>query len=169
VSRRRRIAVAAAVVTTLAAGAIAEPWRAEVLPPAETGWQRLVLTGDAQRDAESLWLSGADGRPTPFLRLEELHGRDEPVELADLLLGRDEDGHPTAEATPVRPSAELEARDLELRFDVVGDGPWVARLEATRRLGDGEWIERDGPPLWLHDLGGESKRLAATVPWDGDR
>lgn len=168
-SRGRRLVVVTLGLATLAAGAGAEPWRAAVTPPPEGGWQRLVLTREAQRDAESLWLSGVDGRPTPFLRLEALPSRFEPVELAGLLLGRDESGFATAEMAPVRPSAETESRALRFRFDVAADEPWVARLEVTRRSGDGEWIVRDGPALWLHDLGAASRRLEAFVQWDGER
>ena len=70
--------------------------RRPISPTPASGWARLPLDAESQRQVKGAWIGDAAGRSIPFLEAREglWESRSLPLEL--LLTGKDADGHPTA-------------------------------------------------------------------------
>lgn len=143
--------------------------RAALAPASTSGWARVVLSREAQRGFQDLWISDPGGASVPFLVEREGLWEPRDLRLSNLLLGRDAAGRPTAEFTLALPEA-WQVRDrehLHLHLDLEGKAPWVARVEVQRHLGGGSPValERD-EPLHVFDLGLAGRCTEVAIPWE---
>ncbi|WP_243384100.1 hypothetical protein [Geothrix alkalitolerans] len=150
--------------------------RRPILAPAASGWARLPLDADAQRQMKGAWIGDAEGRSVPFLVAREGLWESRTLALDRLLTGRDAEGRPTAEFSLKLPEGWRvgERETLELDFDLDGRAPWVAQVKAERRRedeGDGRgFITYDAPAaMHLYDLSPSGRRHTLHLPWDGQR
>ena len=146
--------------------------RRPISPAATSGWARLPLDAEAQRNLKGAWISDAEGRSVPFLEAREGLWESRALTLENLMLGRDAQGRPTAEFTLHLPEGwqigEREA--LRLDLDLEGPAPWVVALQAERQREGGAFIAYDVPTGdHLYNLSPSGSRTTCTLPWDGQR
>lgn len=140
--------------------------------PAESGWARVRLDGDAQRVAGTLWIGDAAGTSIPFLREREGLWAPQVLSTTDYLAGKDPQGRPTAEFALRFPDGwkVREREHLRMDLELEGDSPWVCRVDVSRRTENGAFLtlERD-TPFFVFDLGNARSTREITLPWDADR
>ena len=141
-------------------------------PTSTSGWARLPLDAEAQRQMQGAWIGDAAGRSVPFLEAREglWEARALPLEL--LLTGKDAEGHPTAAFSLKVPEGwrvgEREALRLDLDLD--GPSPWVVQVKAEREREGGGFIAYDPvAPLYLYELSPSGSRRSLDLPWDSHR
>ncbi|WP_257306916.1 hypothetical protein [Geothrix campi] len=143
------------------------------IPPAATsGWARLPLDADAQRQLKGAWIGDAAGRSIPFLEAREGLWESRTLPLEHLLTGRDAEGRPTVEFSLKLPEGWQvgERETLKLDFDLEGRAPWVAQVKAERQRDGGDFIAYDPTsPAHLYDLASSGTRRTLVLPWDGHR
>lgn len=152
-----------------AADARAAAERRPVEIPA-TGWVRLTLDPAAQALAETAWLGDPGGRAVPFIRESERTQEIRPVAVTEWVAGRDAENRSTVEFS-LTPEPALTAGDCIVELTTATSSPgWAARVEVTRRQGDGAWLRlQDGNERHVYDFGGDGRRLRLSVPRDGQR
>ncbi len=135
-----------------------------------TGWVRLNLDPAAQALADTAWLGDPGGRAVPFVRESERSQEIRPVAVTDLVAGRDAENRSTVEFS-LAPEPALTAGDCVIELTTAtGSTGWAARVEVTRRQGDGAWLRlQDGKERHVYDFGGDGRRLRLNVPRDGTR
>ena len=137
-----------------------------------SGWARLPLDADAQRQLSGAWIGDAMGRSIPFLEAREGLWESRSLPLENLLTGKDEEGRPTAEFSLKLPEGWRvgEREHLRLDLDLDGRAPWVVQVQAERQREGGGFIAYDsGSPLHLYDLAPSGSRRSLDLPWDGER
>jgi len=137
-----------------------------------SGWARLPLDAEAQRQLDGVWIGDGAGRSVPFLQAREGLWEARTLPLEHLLTGRDAEGRPTAEFSLRLPEGWQvgERETLRLDLDLDGRAPWVAQVKAERRQEGGDFIVCDpGSPLHLYDLSPAGSRHTLDLPWDGQR
>ena len=146
--------------------------RRPISPAPTSGWARLPLDAEAQRQKAGLWIGDVTGRSIPFLDAREGLWEPRPLPLENLLLGKDAEGHPTAEFSLRLPEGWTvgERESLKLDLDLEGRAPWVAQVKAERQRDLGAFITYDPvAPLHLYDLSPSGRRASLDLPWDGQR
>jgi hypothetical protein len=146
--------------------------RRPIPPVATSGWARVTLDAEAQRQVRGAWIGDAAGRSIPFLVAREGLWEARSLPLEHLLLGRDPEGHPTAEFSLKLPEGWQvgERESLRLDLDLDGTAPWVAQVKAERQREGGGFLAFDPPaPLHLYDLSPSGSRHTFDLPWDGTR
>lgn len=146
--------------------------RRPIPAPAVSGWARLPLDADAQRQLKGAWIGDGAGRSIPFLEAREGLWSPRALPLERLLTGRDAEGRPTAEFSLKLPEGWQvgERETLELDFDFDGRAPWVAQVKAERQRDGGGFLAYDpAAPMYLYDLAPSGQRHALHLPWDGQR
>jgi len=146
--------------------------RRPISPAASSGWARLPLDAEAQRQLRGAWIGDAAGHSLPFLEAREGLWEPRSLPLEQLLLGRNAEGQPTAEFSLKLPEGWRggERETLKLDLDLDGPAPWVARVEAERQREGGPFIAYDPPsPQHLYDLSPSGSRRGLDLPWDGQR
>jgi hypothetical protein len=145
--------------------------RRNVAPPAASGWARVVLDAEAQRDEAGLWISDATGRSVPFLRIREGLWAPQPLEVQHLNLGMDDQGRPSADFEVKLPPSWQGGERARLRvdLDLQGEAPWVAAVAAARERQGGGFLAYDAAPEHLYDLSPSGRQNSLHLPWDGDR
>ena len=135
-----------------------------------TGWVRLTLDPAAQALAETAWLGDSGGRAVPFIRESERSQEMRPVAVTELVAGRDAENRSTVEFS-LAPEPAMTAGDCVIELTTATGSPgWAARVEVTRRQGDGAWLRlQDGNERHVYDFGGDGRRLRLSVPRDGQR
>ena len=115
-----------------------------------------------------MWIGDEKGQPVPFVKEGAAKWIKTRLELSDVIIGADESGHPTIEFSPGKaPSAN---RWLTLKPELEGVSPWLARVEISRKVGDGEFLVAEtDKPLHLFDLGKQGRRESLDVTWDAER
>jgi len=146
--------------------------RRPISPAPASGWARLPLDAESQRQVKGAWIGDAAGRSVPFLEAREGLWESRLLPLADLLPGKDPEGRPTVEFSLKLPEGwqvgEREA--LRLDLDLEGTAPWVAQVKAERQREGGAFIAYDPvSPLHLYDLSPSGSRRSLDLPWDGQR
>lgn len=146
--------------------------RRSIPPAASSGWARLPLDAEAQRQMKGAWIGDAAGRSIPFLEAREGLWESRTLPLEHLLTGKDAEGRPTVEFSLKLPEGWQvgERETLKLDFDLDGRAPWVAQVKAERQRGGGGFIAYDPvSPLHLYDLSPSGSRRSLDLPWDGQR
>jgi hypothetical protein len=146
--------------------------RRPIAPAAISGWARLPLDAEAQRQVRGAWIGDAAGRSIPFLEAREGLWETRALPLDHLLLGRNTTGQPTAEFSLKLPEGWQigERETLRLDLDLDGAAPWVVQVKAERLREGGEYIAFEAPsPLHLYDLAPSGSRSSFDLPWDGQR
>jgi hypothetical protein len=150
--------------------------RRPISPAATSGWARLPLDADAQRQLKGAWIGDSAGRSIPFLEAREGLWEARTLTLDHLLTGKDSEGRPTVEFSLKLPEGWQvgERETLKLDFDLDGHAPWVAQVKAERRRADegdgGAFIAYDPvSPFHLYDLSPSGSRRTLDLPWDGQR
>lgn len=146
--------------------------RQSLQPAATSGWARVKLDGWAEQHADSLWLSDAGGRPVPFTSEREGLWQPQILDTVGMLMGSDAQGRPTAEFALKFPEGwqVREREHLRLALDLGGEAPWVARVEVSRRMEQGDFVHLDTePPFHVYDLGHGRAMTELTLPWDAER
>jgi hypothetical protein len=146
--------------------------RRAITPPAQSGWSRVRLDGEAQRHSGSLWIGDEGGRAMPFLRERDDLWAPVPLETEPLIMGKDDQGDPTVEFALKLPQGwQLREREhLLLDLDLEGEAPWVAQVRAARRSDQGAFISvEEDAATFLYDLGQGRRSTALTLPWDAAR
>lgn len=146
--------------------------RRPISPTAASGWARLPLDADAQRQVKGAWLADAAGRSIPFLEVREGLWESRSLPLEHTLTGKDAEGRPTVEFSLKLPEGWRmgERETLKLDLDLDGPAPWVAQVKAERQREGGAFIAYDLPsPLHLYDLSPSGSRRSLDMPWDGQR
>jgi hypothetical protein len=146
--------------------------RQAIQPSPVSGWARVKLDGWAEQNLDSLWLSEPGGRPVPFTWEREGLWEPQILSTVGLLLGSDDQGRPTAEFALKFPEGwqVREREHLRLSLDLAGDAPWVARVEVSRRMEQGDFVRLDTePPFHVYDLGHGRAIHELTLPWDAER
>ncbi|HEY0966475.1 MAG TPA: hypothetical protein VGD88_03710 [Opitutaceae bacterium] len=135
-----------------------------------TGWVRLTLDPAAQALADTAWLGDGGGRALPFLRESERARETRPVAVTEFVAGRDAENRSTVEFS-LAPEPAMTAGDCMIELTPAPGTPgWAARVEVTRRQGDGAWLRLDdGLERHVYDFGGDGRRLRLSVPRDGQR
>lgn len=146
--------------------------RRPISPAPASGWARLPLDAESQRQVKGAWIGDAAGRSVPFLEAREGLWESRLLPLADLLPGKDPEGRPTIEFSLKLPEGwqvgEREA--LRLDLDLEGTAPWVVQVKAERQREGGAFIAYDPlSPLHLYDLSPSGSRRSLDLPWDGQR
>ena len=146
--------------------------RRPISPTAASGWARLPLDAESQRQMKGAWIGDAAGRSIPFLEAREglWEARSLPLEL--LLTGRDAEGRSTAAFSLKVPEGWRvgERESLRLDLDLEGKAPWVAQVKAEREREGGGFIAYDPvAPLHLYDLSPSGSRTSLDLPWDSHR
>jgi hypothetical protein len=143
-----------------------------IAPAPISGWARLPLDAEAQRQAKDLWIGDAGGQSLPFLEAREGLWEARTLAVEGLLTGRDTEGRPTLEFSLKLPEGWQvgERERLELDLDLDGRAPWVAQVLAERRRDGGGFIAYEPTaPLHLYDLAPSGSRRSLDLPWDGER
>jgi len=146
--------------------------RRPIPPAASSGWVRLPLDAEAQRQKSGAWIGDAAGRSIPFLEAREGLWESRTLPLEHLLTGKDAEGRPTVEFSLKLPEGWQvgERETLKLDFDLDGRAPWVAQVKAERQRDGGGFIAYDPvSPLYLYDLSPSGSRRSLDLPWDGHR
>lgn len=147
--------------------------RRQAIQPAPTsGWARVKLDGWAEQNIDSLWLGDGGGRPVPFTWEREGLWQPQTLETVGMLMGSDAQGYPTAEFALKFPEGwqVREREHLRLALDLGGEAPWVARVEVSRRMEQGDFVHLDTePPFHVYDLGHGRAMTELTLPWDAER
>lgn len=150
--------------------------RRSVAPSPSSGWARLSLDAEAQRQMKGAWIGDEAGRSIPFLEAREGLWDTRSLPLENLLTGRNAAGQPTAEFSLRLPEGWKvgERETLRLDLELEGQAPWVAQVQAERRVEDGgrggAFIAYDpAAPLHLYDLSPSGSRRTLNLPWDGHR
>lgn len=146
--------------------------RRPLSPAPSSGWARLPLDADAQRQVQGAWIGDATGRSIPFLEAREGLWESRTLPMENLLTGKDEEGRPTVEFSLRLPEGWRVGEREHLRFDLELDGraPWVAQVQAERQREGGGFITYEPPsPLHLYDLATSGSRRSLDLPWDGER
>lgn len=146
--------------------------RRPIPPAAASGWARLPLDAEAQRQLKDAWIGDAAGRSVPFLEAREGLWEARTLPLDHLLTGRDAEGRPTAEFSLRIPEGWQvgERETLRLDLDLDGRAPWVAQVKAERQREGGAFVAFDpAVPLHLYDLSPAGSRHTLDLPWDGQR
>lgn len=146
--------------------------RRPIPPTPSSGWARLPLDADAQRQLKGAWIGDAEGRSIPFLVAREGLWESRTLPLEHLLLGKDPEGRPTAEFSLKLPQgwAVGERESVRLEFELEGQAPWVTQVKAERQRDGGSYLAYDAPaPLYLYDLAPSGSRRSLDLPWDGER
>ncbi len=145
-------------------------------PSRSSGWARLSLDAEAQRQMKGAWIGDEAGRSIPFLEAREGLWDTRPLPMENLLTGRNAAGQPTAEFSLRLPERWKvgERETLRLDLDLEGQAPWVTQVQAERRVEDGgrggAFITYDpAAPLHLYDLSPSGSRRTLNLPWDGHR
>jgi len=146
--------------------------RRPISPAPASGWARLPLDAESQRQLKGAWIGDAAGRSVPFLEAREGLWESRLLPLTDTLQGKDSEGRPTIEFSLKLPEGwqvgEREA--LRLDLDLEGTAPWVAQVKAERQREGGAFITYDPvSPLHLYDLTPSGSRRSLDLPWDGHR
>jgi hypothetical protein len=146
--------------------------RRPIAPAPASGWARLPLDAEAQRQVQEAWIGDAAGRSIPFQEAREglWESRTLPVEL--LLTGRDAEGHPTAAFSLKVPEGWRvgERESLKVDLDLDGAAPWVVQVKAEREQPGGGFITYSPvAPLHLYDLAPSGSRRTLDLPWDSQR
>jgi len=146
--------------------------RRPISPTPSSGWARLPLDAEAQRQVQGTWIGDASGRSIPFLEAREGLWESRTLPMENLLTGRDEEGRPTVEFSLRLPEGWRvgEREHLRLELDLDGRAPWVAQVQAERQREGGGFITYEPPsPLHLFDLSTSGSRRSLDLPWDGER
>ncbi|WP_243302712.1 hypothetical protein [Geothrix oryzisoli] len=146
--------------------------RRNLPPAAASGWARLPLDAEAQRQLKGAWIGDAAGRSVPFLEARDGLWEARTLPLEHLLTGRDAEGRPTVEFSLSLPEGWQvgERETLKLDLDLDGRAPWVSQVKAERQLDGGAFIAYDpATPLHLYDLAPSGSRHTLDLPWDGQR
>ncbi len=137
-----------------------------------SGWARVRLDGEAQRNMGGLWIGDAEGNSIPFMIEREGLWSPQILETTNYLSGKDAKGNPTAEFALKFPSGwqVREREQLRLDLDLEGESPWVARVDISRRMENGGFLtlERDAP-YFVYDLSNDRHTAQITLPWDAER
>jgi len=146
--------------------------RRPISPAPASGWARLPLDAESQRQLKGAWIGDAAGRSVPFLEAREGLWESRLLPLTDTLQGKDAEGRPTIEFSLKLPEGwqvgEREA--LRLDLDLEGSAPWVAQVKAERQREGGAFIAYDPvSPLHLYDLTPSGSRRSLDLTWDGHR
>jgi len=141
-------------------------------PAAQSGWARVRLDGEAQRNMQGLWIGDAEGNSIPYLMEREGLWAPQVLETTHYLAGKDAKGNPTAEFALVFPSGwqVREREQLRLDLELEGKSPWVARVDISRRMENGGFLtlERESP-FFVYDLSNDRHTSHLTLPWDAER
>ncbi|HJU82663.1 MAG TPA: hypothetical protein VJ600_00490 [Holophagaceae bacterium] len=146
--------------------------RRGIAAPPQSGWARVKLDGEAQRQWDTLWIGDEGGRPIPFLRERDDLWAPVTLETEPPLMGKDDQGDPTVEFALKLPQGwQLREREhLQIDLDLEGEAPWVAQVRAARRAEDGAFINlEEDAPTFVHDLGHGQRVTSLTLPWDAAR
>ena len=146
--------------------------RRPISPAPASGWARLPLDAEAQRQVEGAWIGDAAGRSIPFLEAREGLWEARTLPLEHLLTGKDTEGRPTVEFSLKLPEGWRigERETLKLDLDLEGHAPWVAQVKAERMREGGSFIAYEpAAPLHLYDLSPSGSRRSLDLPWDGQR
>jgi hypothetical protein len=137
-----------------------------------SGWARLPLDAEAQRQVKGAWIGDGAARSIPFLEAREGLWESRSLPLEHTLTGKDAEGRPTVEFSLKLPEGWRvgERENLKLDLDLDGRAPWVAQVKAERQREGGAFIAYDPPsPLHLYDLSPSGSRRSLDLPWDGQR
>jgi hypothetical protein len=146
--------------------------RRPLAPAPASGWARVNLDAEAQRQLKGAWIGDAAGRSIPFLEAREGLWDSRPLSLEHTLTGRDAQGRPTVEFSLKLPEGWQigERETLKLDLDLEGRAPWVAQVLAERQREGGGFIAYESAaPLHLYDLSPSGSRRSLDLPWDGHR
>jgi len=146
--------------------------RRPIPPSIASGWARLPLDAEAQRQMKGAWLGDTAGRSVPFLEAREGLWEARTLPLEHLLTGRDAEGRPTVEFSLGLPEGWQvgERETLHLDLDLEGRAPWVAQVKAERQREGGAFVAYDpAVSLHLYDLSPAGSRHTLDLPWDGQR
>jgi hypothetical protein len=146
--------------------------RRPISPAPASGWARLPLDAESQRQQAGAWIGDAAGRAIPFIEAREGLWESRSLPLENLLTGKDGEGHPTVEFSLRLPEGWQvgERESLKLDLDLEGATPWVAQVKAERQSEGGAFIAYDPlSPLHLYDLSPSGSRRSLDLPWDGQR
>jgi hypothetical protein len=146
--------------------------RRPISPAPTSGWARLPLDADAQRQLKGAWIGDAAGRSIPFLEAREGLWESRTLSLNNLLTGKDTDRRPTAEFSLTLPAGWQvgEREHLKVDLELEGRTPWVVQVKAERQREGGGFIAYDpASPLHLYDLSPSGSRRSLDLPWDGQR
>lgn len=146
--------------------------RRPISPTPASGWARLPLDAEAQRQIQGTWIGDAAGRSVPFLEAREGLWESRILTLEHLLTGKDTEGRPTVEFSLKLPDGWRvgERESLSLEVDLEGHAPWVAQVKAERQREGGGYITYEPTsPFHLYDLSPSGSRRGLSLPWDGER
>ena len=147
-------------------------YRRPISPTPASGWARLPLDAESQRQIKGAWIGDGAGRSVPFLEAREGLWESRALPLENTLTGKDADGRPTVEFSLKLPEGWQvgERESLKLDLDLDGRAPWVAKVKAERQRNGGGFIAYDPvSPLHLYDLSPSGSRRTLDLPWDGHR
>lgn len=147
-------------------------YRRPISPAPASGWARLPLDAESQRQIKGAWIGDGAGRSVPFLEAREGLWESRALPLENTLTGKDADGRPTVEFSLKLPEGWRvgERESLKLDLDLEGRAPWVAQVKAERQREGGGFIVYDPvSPLHLYDLSPSGSRRTLDLPWDGHR
>ncbi len=147
-------------------------YRRPISPTPASGWARLPLDAESQRQIKGAWIGDGAGRSIPFLEAREGLWESRALPLENTLTGKDADGRPTVEFSLKLPEGWRvgERESLKLDLDLDGRAPWVAQVKAERQREGGGFIAYDPvSPLHLYDLSPSGNRRTLDLPWDGHR
>jgi len=143
------------------------------IPPAPaSGWAKLPLDAQAQRQRAGAWIGDAAGRSIPFLEAREGLWESRSLTLEHLLAGKDAEARPTVEFSLKLPEGWQvgERESLKLELDLEGAAPWVVQVKAERQREGGAFIAYEPTsPMHLYDLSPSGSRRSLDLPWDGQR
>jgi hypothetical protein len=146
--------------------------RRSISPAPASGWARLPLDADAQRQRAGAWIGDAAGRSIPFLEAREGLWESRSLTLEHLLTGKDAEGRPTAEFSLKLPEGWQvgERESLKLELDLEGAAPWVVQVKVERQREGGAFLAYEpASPVHLYDLSPSGNRRSLDLPWDGQR
>ncbi|MDP1831988.1 MAG: hypothetical protein Q8K67_08005 [Geothrix sp.] len=146
--------------------------RRPISPTPASGWARLPLDADAQRQVKGAWIGDAPGRSIPFLEAREGLWESRSLPLEILLTGKDSEGRSTAAFSLKVPEGWRvgERETLRLDLDLEGTAPWVVQVKAEREREGGGFIAYDPvSPLHLYYLTPSGSRHTLDLPWDSHR